>query len=432
MIIRTPRLVALGAAGALVAAGLVGGGWWLDQRDDGSWVASGGAPTTAPAPTDVSPSAPGIGLPAPNPPGTTTTKPAPPRSDTPVGTWRRLPAAPALPGSFSAAGVWTGTELLMYGPAYDSAGLAVGTGLAYHPTTGRWRRITSAPGPVESVEGGYHAVWTGRELLGWGVGLNAAYNPVTKRWRPLAGSVAGPSVMVWTGRQVLTWGGGCCGANLATGGAYTPATDTWRALPRSPLTGRHTTGAWTGRELVIVGGSGEVDVNGRSEFRIFRDAAAYNPDTRTWRRLPPMPEPRTGMTATWTGRELLVVGGYAEAGHGIRTYADGVAYNPATNRWRRVPSMGIDRAFHSAVWTGRYLLVWGGRMDRAGEWTTPSRGVAYDPVRNTWTALPRSPLAGRTGHVAVWTGSQMLIWGGYPVRANAKAGDGAAYTLNPV
>jgi hypothetical protein len=61
----------------------------------------------------------------------------------------------------------------------------------------------------------------------------------------------------------------------------------------------------------------------------------------------------------------------------------------------------MGRVYHTAVWTGGALLVWG--------WP---HGLAYDPASNRWLGLPISPRRGRTGHVAVWTGSQMLIWGG--------------------
>jgi hypothetical protein len=136
----------------------------------------------------------------------------PPIPDPQLGIWRRfapapIPADPA--GSY--AGVWTGRELLVSAVVFDHRG-AIPKGrsvaTAYHPATGRWRRLPPAPGQVVNGEGGYHAVWTGRELLGWGMGLHAAYNPASNRWRPIATAPIGaPSITVWTGRQVLRH---CC------------------------------------------------------------------------------------------------------------------------------------------------------------------------------------------------------------------------------
>ena len=146
------------------------------------------------------------------------------------GDLERLPTAPIPAGGYEYNGVWTGRELLIVGAASGK-----GAGMAYNPATNTWRRLPSTPGPAETMEGGYTAVWAGRELLGGGLGLDAAYNPATNRWRPLGewrGNRNG--VVVWTGRQVLTWGGGCCDDYGAGGSAYTPETDSWERLPQAP------------------------------------------------------------------------------------------------------------------------------------------------------------------------------------------------------
>jgi hypothetical protein len=105
--------------------------------------------------------------------------------------------------------VWTGSELLLHGPYSrfeDGRYVARSVGAAYQPATRTWRVLPPAPGPVQNLEGGYHAVWTGRELLGWGLGLDAAYNPATNRWRRIAPGGSAWAVRVWTGRQVLNLG----------------------------------------------------------------------------------------------------------------------------------------------------------------------------------------------------------------------------------
>ncbi len=105
--------------------------------------------------------------------------------------------------------------------------------------------------------------------------------------------------------------------------------------------------------------------------------------------------------------------------------ADGLAYNPSTNRWRRLPAMAYPRDGFAAVWTGHQLLVWGGlTANRAA----PPHGEAYTPATGKWTALPASPLHSRTDPVAVWTGRQMIVWGGNNSAGNKSYTDGAAYT----
>lgn len=406
------QAVALTAASTLVAGILVGGGWWLGNK--ASPPSGAPAPSSSAAPTA---SAPPVPTPSPTTGAPTSPTTAPTRSS---GEWQMLRPAPVTEWTYGVMAVWTGSELLVYHAYPVAAEPATTAGYGYHPGTHRWRRLAPIPAPPDVAEGGNRAIWTGTEMVVQGL-INGAYNPATDRWRPLGSgywSRGGPgagSVQVWTGREVLTWGGGgCCGAAPnATGTAYNPLTDEVRSLPASPLAGRRdAAAAWTGTEMIIVGGQGADDATAGAAS--LADAAAYNPAARTWRRLPPLPAPRTNATATWTGSEVLVVGGQSD--HPThRTYADGLAYDPAANRWRPLPAMPAGRVGHAAVWTGDQLLVWGGKTWRDTGWATPPRGYVYRPASNRWSPMPTSPLRGRIGFAAAWTGAQMMIWGGEPV-----------------
>lgn len=78
------------------------------------------------------------------------------------------------------------------------------------------------------------------------------------------------------------------------------------------------------------------------------------------------------------------------------------------------------RGGHSVVWTGSEVIVWGGERDESGG-ELFADGAAFDPETGTWRVLSESPIAGRRYHIATWTGTEMLIMGGF-VRS-----DGAAY-----
>src|SRR5260370_989642 len=84
---------------------------------------------------------------------------------------------------------------------------------------------------------------------------------------------------------------------------------------------------------------------------------------------PPTPGPRphcpgSGAAGVWDGRDVLVLGGHRAPGPAPA--ARGMAYNPATNAWRRLPAMRFGRDRFTAVWTGRHVLVWGGVTGRTG------------------------------------------------------------------
>ena len=105
---------------------------------------------------------------------------------------------------------------------------------------------------------------------------------------------------------------------------------------------------------------------------------------------------------------MLVTGG-SRGGYGLS--AVGFVYNPKTNRHRKVAAAGSGRTAAAVVWTGRRLLVWGGQTFPGA--VVPARhGLAYDPLSNRWTPLPQAPLGGRADPTAVWTGHELIVWGG--------------------
>lgn len=63
----------------------------------------------------------------------------------------------------------------------------------------------------------------------------------------------------------------------------------------------------------------------------------------------------------------------------------------AAGSWRLVaPSPLSPRADHSVVWTGREMIVWGG--DAGGSYFAD--GAAYDPRRDTWRKIAPAAAAG--------------------------------------
>ena len=82
----------------------------------------------------------------------------------------------------------------------------------------------------------------------------------------------------------------------------------------------------------------------------------------------------------------------------------------------------------AAVWTGHQLLIWRGWTGSFADQRIPPHGAAYAPPANRWTALPMAPLRGRSAPTAVWTGHQMIVWGGFiPGQKYTYLTDGAAY-----
>ena len=93
--------------------------------------------------------------------------------------------------------------------------------------------------------------------------------------------------------------------------------------------------------------------------------------------------------------------------------ADDATPEGARGTWRETSVVGVPapRVHHSAVWTGSEMLVWGGR--RPGWINGLGDGARYDPVRDVWRPMSTEDApSARHEHGAVWTGSEMVVLGG--------------------
>ena len=99
---------------------------------------------------------------------------------------------------------------------------------------------------------------------------------------------------------------------------------------------------------------------------------------------------RQGPVLAWTGRELLELGGWGGNGGPV----DGAAFDPADGRWRRIAPAPVPvGALAASVWTGSRLFVYGGQL-RDG--TTPGPAASlYDPASGRWSVTaPRRSATG--------------------------------------
>ena len=92
----------------------------------------------------------------------------------------------------------------------------------------------------------------------------------------------------------------------------------------------------------------------------------------------------------------------------------GGRYNPSTNSWRAtsLTNAPTARHAHTAVWTGSEMIVWGGYVFERGAYHRTRTGGKYNPGTNSWIATSRlNAPTPRGEHIAVWTGSEMIVWG---------------------
>jgi N-acetylneuraminic acid mutarotase len=161
---------------------------------------------------------------------------------------------------------------------------------------------------------------------------------------------------------------------------------------------------------------------------------SYDPIAKTWKVISTTGQPteRDVVAAVWTGTKMIEWGGARN--QGATEWADGGIYDPVTDTWSAMPQTGAIptmRGGHSAVWTGTRMIIWGG--GRYGDFSAADHllndGASYDPATGIWTAISsvNAPTP-RYAHTAVWTGSKMIVWGGKEQNSGERnVNDGAAY-----
>lgn len=234
-------------------------------------------------------------------------------------TWVRTATTGApQPRAYHVA-AWTGHLMVIWG-GQDGKGSRFNDLSLYDPVADSWQtNVDSGSAAAPSTPLGVTGVWTGTELILWGSSTGggsvaAAFTPAANniggKWKAIS-TVNAPSPRtghsaVWTGSKMIVWGGQAYlgGAFLNDGAVYDPIADQWTTIPASasvvPLT--HGSAVWTGQEMLVIGGYG---------LNLLASGSAYNPLTAVWRALTTAGNPvaRYGSSAVWSGSEVLVFAG---------------------------------------------------------------------------------------------------------------------------
>ena len=337
------------------------------------------------------------------PAGTATRAPSSP------GVWSELPHGP-LSARVPATGVWTGTELVVLGgsdapqcgwgadcfvpanPLADGAALELGTG--------EWRRLPDAPTAFATAQ----SVWTGRLVL---VAAQTTFldparallalDPATDTWSMRAappGDITGDPV--WTGDQWIF---------PAVPGSgdwhYLPDEDRWERGSADPL-GRLTERqlVWADGRLVAIGSRYE-DHTTNGVYR----AAVLDRVGTAWRELPVSAISNNGGTWTAAGdRVVNLMWGTTEPTEGGDPLPHGGVLDLSSGTWSDLPDPAPGPPTELGPVTGT------GYVGPAGDWIVADRTLLRT-ASSTWAVADPRPDRADPG-VAVWTGTELLTWGG--------------------
>jgi N-acetylneuraminic acid mutarotase len=208
---------------------------------------------------------------------------------------------------------------------------------AYWPRGDRWRRLPDLPASVDHAAG---ASANGRMFVIGGYGadrrpLRSVFVLEGGRWialAPMPDGRAAAAAAIANGRLYVL--GGRNGRRALARDAFvlTLGTRLWERIP-GPSPREHLAAASSrGRVYAIGGRAAGIDTNS-ARFEV------YEPGTRTWLPLAPLPGARGGTGAAAIGGRIVSVGGEQPAG----TIRSVYSYDTSKQRWSRLPDLPTPR-----------------------------------------------------------------------------------------
>lgn len=340
--------------------------------------------------------------------------------------------------------IWGGCSL--GDNAVVDCGKFFGDGALYDVRNQSWETIPGQTGDSPSPRAYHQSAWIDisekglvkNSLIVWGgCGDNSAcsalrsdgaiYDVQTRSWKKIPNpsftfSGRTKAVSVWTGKEFLIWGGEGIDANKARmtlndGAAYNPDTKTWRKLSASPLPATlHAQAVWTGKVMAIYGGCA---MQSLQQFcsNLSNKLGLYDPASDKWDLVDSssMSNGRDGrfmhtMTYIPQMNQLWIVGG--QDAH--QFLGEGLVFQLSTRKWTNIPDSGFPRGRHTSVWNGRELLVFGGVHTNLSTFNDDLVSLsASSSQRLSWqNLLSHDGTLAVMGNSSLWTGSFMLKFGG--------------------
>ncbi len=328
------------------------------------------------------------------------------------GSWSSLVDAPIEPRAFAASAWIDGRAVFWAGSSLDR-GFAYTDGAAYDPATGTWAEINT-PGWGHP---GLTASSLGDTLYVLAKGGGSRYDAADEEWADLppvegmflAATVATDDALYGLG-PVTT---GLEGQPDLAIARYDASTDAWVDGP---------TFVGTNASTAVVDGLSRFETTVHwdgTEIIAWRDSVggvAFDPDTETWRTIDPPEVPGgRGLEAVAVGTDagLVLLQTVASSTRTIASLAvhDGEGWRRAT---AALPIADVSTATLAAA--GEWVVIF----------TPEGPPLTVHVPSGNWLRDHDHPLAGVQAPNTVWTGDELVVWGG--VGTAATRADGAIWT----
>jgi N-acetylneuraminic acid mutarotase len=270
------------------------------------------------------------------------------------GTWHTLASSPSARQEVS----------FVYSPRAKKFFLAGGHSPmqeAYDPRTDTWTSVAPLPAALDHIQSVEHdgLIYYIGGLIAWplpAVGSVYIYDPGSDRvssGTPMpAGRERGAGGVAVYGDKIYYAGGLHAGVAVPWFDVYDTVTRTWSRLPDMPEPRDHFQAGVVGARFYAIGGR-NTSIDATTTVN-----DAFDFTTGAWvTGLAPLPTPRGGFATAVLGTKLVIIGGEG----GGRTFQTVEAYDTSANAWQELAAMPTARhGIEGAVCNGGVYIADGG------------------------------------------------------------------------
>eukprot|EP01043_Picozoa_sp_COSAG02_P013322 COSAG02_NODE_530_length_20697_cov_20.103457_21_plen_642_part_00 len=284
------------------------------------------------------------------------------------------------------------TMMIIVIGGYEGSSSVYSSGERYDPVANAWSPIASMGtarvyATATVIDGLLYAIGGSADTNSV-LSSGERYDPVANAWSPIASMGTGRDAHAAAVIDGLLYAiGGYDGSTYARSGErYDPASNAW-----SPIASMG-----TGRDAHVVEVIDDLlyAVGGYDGSSVVRSGERYDPAANAWSPIASMGTARVYATAAVIDGLMYVIGGYEGSSGSFSVYSSGERYDPAANAWSPIASMGTARYGHGVAVIDGLMYAIGGYnggsthfIDDLSNGDRLSSGERYNPASNAWSPI---------------------------------------------
>lgn len=218
------------------------------------------------------------------------------------------------------------------------------------------------------------------------------------------------------GHKLFVVGGLSGGSDWLADGiamAYSPSTDSWTqraSMPKGTARGACAVGVYKNK-IYLAGGQNYIMLTKQGDQNALRGVSAYDTDTDSWEKLPPIPQPRQHVAGVVVDSTFYVIGGRENGQYKVQNSTYALNLEDPASGWRELAALPTARGGLACDAIGPRIYCFGGEGNADSSDGMFDEVEVYDTRTDRWTSLAPMPVP-RHGWGVAAIGDTIYVPGG--------------------